>query len=163
MTARLPDVVVYLVRHGRTALNTAGRLRGHLDVSLDDVGRGEADALGRLFRGLPVTAVVSSPLARARATAAPIVRSTGAPLHVDIALADRDYGAWAGMGQVEVEARFGTLDAAPGVESVEAVADRAAACLDRLAVQFPSGPVVAVAHDAVNRLVPSLGPPDRIR
>ena len=29
---------VYLARHGRTALNAEGRLRGHLDPPLDDTG-----------------------------------------------------------------------------------------------------------------------------
>ncbi|MGH2843820.1 MAG: histidine phosphatase family protein, partial [Solirubrobacteraceae bacterium] len=42
-------VTVFLVRHGRTALNAAGVLRGHLDPPLDDVGVEEAGRLGELF------------------------------------------------------------------------------------------------------------------
>ena len=164
----LPDVVVYLVRHGRTSLNADGVLRGRLDPPLDDAGRTEAADLGNLFADLPLAAVVSSPLSRARETAAPIVATTGAPLDIDPALTDRDYGQWAGTRQDEVECRFGSLDAAPGVESAEAFAARVASALTRLADRWAPGPIAVVAHEAVNRhvlarLVPGLGPPGDIR
>jgi broad specificity phosphatase PhoE len=37
---------IYLVRHGRTKLNAAGVLRGHLDPPLDVVGRRQVRELG---------------------------------------------------------------------------------------------------------------------
>lgn len=52
----LPDVVVYLVRHGRTPLNADGVLRGRLDPPLDDAGRAEAADLGDLFIDVPLAA-----------------------------------------------------------------------------------------------------------
>src|SRR6266511_4128686 len=64
--------VVYLVRHGRTPLNAAGLLRGRLDPPLDDTGAQEAAALGRVFQGVTAASVFSSPLVRARQTAAAI-------------------------------------------------------------------------------------------
>ena len=161
-------VVVYLVRHGRTPLNAEGVLRGRLDPPLDDAGRAEAAVLGDLFVGVPLAAIVSSPLSRARETAEPIVATTGAPLDIDPALSDRDYGQWAGTRQDEVEGRFGSLDAAPGVEPAEAFAARVANALNRLADRWEPGPIAVVAHEAVNRyalarLVPGLGAPEDIR
>ena len=163
-----PDVVVYLVRHGRTPLNAEGVLRGRLDPPLDDAGRAEAADLGDLFVDVPLAAVVASPLSRARETAEPIAAATRAPLDVDPALTDRDYGPWAGTRQDEVECRFGSLDAAPGVEPAEAFAARVANALNRLADRWAPGPIAVVAHEAVNRhalarLVPDLGPPSDIR
>jgi glucosyl-3-phosphoglycerate phosphatase len=163
-----PDIVVYLVRHGRTPLNAEGVLRGRLDPPLDVAGRAEAAVLGDLFVDVPLAAVVTSPLSRARETAEPIAATTGAPLNVDPALTDRDYGQWAGTSQDEVECRFGSLDAAPGVELAEAFAARVASALNRLADRWAPGPIAVVAHEAVNRyaldrLVPGLGPPGVIR
>ena len=162
-----PDVVVHLVRHGRTPLNAEGVLRGRLDPPLDDAGRAEAADLGDLFVDVPLAAVVAGPLSRGRETAEPIAATTRAPLDFDPALTDRDYGPWAGTRQDEVECRFGSLDAAPGVEPAEAFAARVANALNRLADRWAPGPI-AVADEAVNchalaRLVPDLGPPSDIR
>ncbi|MGH9138006.1 MAG: histidine phosphatase family protein [Acidimicrobiales bacterium] len=160
-------VVVYLVRHGRTGLNAAGVLRGHLDPPLDAVGEAEAKALGEIFAPVALAAVVSSPLRRAVQTAGPIAGVTDALLAVDDELIDRDYGPWAGKPHTEVVERFGSLDAAPGVEPVPAFAARAAQAIESIAQRWALAPVAIVAHDAVNRyalaqLVPDLCPPDSI-
>ncbi len=73
------DGTVYLVRHGQTALNAASVLRGRLDPPLDAVGLREARALGETFAGVRLAAVVTSPLARARATGEPIAASDPRP------------------------------------------------------------------------------------
>ena len=162
-----PDAVIYLVRHGRTALNAAGVLRGRLDPPLDGVGIGEATALAKLFGAVPLTAVVTSPLLRARQTAAAIAEMTGATLALEEGLLDRDYGPCAGLTSDDVVARFGSVEAPPGVEPVDVVVARAVAAVRALARVWAPGPVAVVAHDAVNRhllghLVPELGDPDAI-
>src|SRR5579862_9282173 len=101
---------LYLVRHGQTALNAAGLLRGRLDPPLDEEGERQAQALAVFFAGVPVTVVVTSPLQRAVQTAAPIARSTSAPLVHDDAFIDRDYGVWAGRSHEDVERIHGSLD-----------------------------------------------------
>jgi protein CrcB len=153
--------VVYLVRHGRTPLNAAGLLRGRIDTPLDPVGQHEARSLAEVFADIRLSAIVASPLARARDTAAAIAATTGLPVTVDAGLADRDYGPWAGTSQAAVEAEFGSLDAAPGVEAAEEFSRRVIDAIARAAAAAESGPAV-VAHEAVNRhvianLVPSLG------
>jgi broad specificity phosphatase PhoE len=160
-------VVVYLIRHGRTDLNAAGLLRGRLDPPLDSEGRTEAAALANLFHDVRLAAVVCSPLLRARQTAERIAAVTRAPLEFDDRLLDRDYGSWAGHTPSELECRFGSVDAAPGVEQRDAFACRVRAAIVGLADDYAPGPVAVVAHDAVNRcalaqLVPDLGDADRI-
>lgn len=153
--------MLYLVRHGRTALNAAGVLRGHLDVPLDTIGWLQARRLGKTFAGVSPVVVVASPLARARETAAPIAAITGAPTVVDAHLIDRDYGPWAGRTVAEAEARWGCVDAAPEVEPLDVFAARVTRALRRLAEHLAGAPAVVVAHEAVNqvalaRLVPDL-------
>ncbi len=159
--------VVLLVRHGRTPLNATGELRGRIDVALDEIGQLQVAAVGRVLAVHDIGAILTSPLLRARQTAAAISTATGAPVEIDERFTDRDYGPWAGHPQAEVEERYGSLDAAPGVEPAAAVRSRAVAAMETAADRGDKQPVVVVAHDAVNRivlaaLVPALGPAERI-
>ena len=160
-------MVIYLMRHGRTALNAQGQLRGRLDPSLDEVGIGEAQALGRAFADIDVAAVVSSPLRRARQTADPIAASRQLTVKCDDRLIDRDYGPWAGKTADELLRRFGSIDDAPGVEPRGSLSDRALDAVMSLANSAGPRPVAVVAHDVVNRLVisrlvPEVGAADSI-
>jgi broad specificity phosphatase PhoE len=97
------------------------------------------------------TVVISSPLQRAVATAQAIGEAARTAVVIDAGLNDRDYGPWNGKPRTEVVRRFGSIDAAPGVEPPAAVASRARTALDRLVGQYGCGPLVLVSHDAVNR------------
>lgn len=144
---------LYLVRHARTSLNAEGRLRGRLDPPLDEVGRREAAAVAAVLAAFAPSRIVSSPLRRAVQTAEAIACRAGVPVVIDVRLADRDYGPWAGSSEADVVAENGSIDLAPGVESVASVVDRARAALDAQAEYLESGAVVMVSHDAVNRLL----------
>ncbi|HEV2636572.1 MAG TPA: MSMEG_4193 family putative phosphomutase [Actinocrinis sp.] len=63
-----------LIRHGRTTANAGGLLAGRTPgVELDDHGRAQAAALGLRLAGVPLAAVVSSPLERTRQTSAALL------------------------------------------------------------------------------------------
>ena len=93
---------VYLARHGRTALNADGRLRGRSDPPLDRVGIAEATKLAQALAAKHPTVVISSPLQRAVATARAIGEAAGAAVAIDAELNDRDYGPWNGKPRNEV-------------------------------------------------------------
>lgn len=153
------EAMVYLLRHGETELNASGCLRGGVDVDLNAVGRRQADDLARLFQAVTLQRVISSPLRRARQTAEPTARAMGLNVEVDDALNDRDFGAWAGERQHDVEAQFGSLDAAPGVESWQALGQRVHKAFLQIAATLDSKPIIIVGHDAVNRaLLHALAP-----
>jgi broad specificity phosphatase PhoE/predicted GNAT family acetyltransferase len=142
---------VYLARHGRTALNADDRLRGLSDPPLDRVGIAEAARLAQALAAKHPTVVISSPLQRAVATARAIAEAAGATLVIDARLNDRDYGTWNGKPRTDVLRRYGSIDAAPGVEPIGAVASRARTALEQLVDEYGPRPVVLVSHDAVNR------------
>jgi broad specificity phosphatase PhoE len=144
---------VYLARHGRTALNAAGRLRGLSDPPLDDVGHAEAARLGAALATYAPTVVISSPLQRAVATAQAIGAAAGVAVVVDKRLNDRDYGPWTGQPRADVERQFGTIDAAPDVETATALTARAFAAFAELTSEHSAGPVVMVSHDAFNTVL----------
>lgn len=154
---------VYLARHGRTALNADGRLRGLADPPLDQVGMAEVSRLATELATRHPTLVISSPLQRAVATAQAIAAAAGVTAQVDDRLNDRDYGPQTGRPRIEVENEYGSVDSAPGVEPVAALAERAWRAFFELVAELGPGPLVMVSHDAFNQallrqLDPSLGP-----
>jgi probable phosphoglycerate mutase len=144
---------LYLVRHGRTALNAEGRLRGHANPPLDEVGEQEARAVGSVLAHTHPVRVYCSPLDRAVRTAQIIGELCDAHVSPDQRFMDRDYGPWTGEVRAEVITRFGSVDAAPGVEPTASVLERARpaldAVLDDAAAAGLEAPVVVVTHDAV--------------
>ena len=154
---------LYLVRHGRTALNAVGRLRGHANPPLDDRGECEARAVGAVIARTRPARVYCSPLDRAVRTAQLIGEACGIEAESDERFMDRDYGPWTGELRDEVITRFGSVDAAPGVEPTASVLERARpaidAVLDETITAGTHGPVVIVTHDAVIKpLVRSIDP-----
>jgi probable phosphoglycerate mutase len=142
---------VYLVRHGQTALNAEGRLRGLANPPLDEIGVAEARAVAEALSGKGASRVVSSPLERASRTAGIIAEAAGVESSVDERFNDRDYGPQTGEIKAEVIARWGSVDDAPGVEPAGIVLARARPALDALLDDSIGGPVIVVTHDAVIR------------
>src|SRR5699024_9396873 len=111
------------------------------------------------FAETPLSRVLASPLQRAVRTAEPVARVHG--LHVEPAagLNDRDYGQWTGAERCEVIDRYGSIDAAPGVESWDALSTRVAEAFDDLVAESDGPAIVIVGHDASNRaLLKTLAP-----
>jgi broad specificity phosphatase PhoE len=139
--------VLYLVRHGRTAHNASCRLLGRLDVPLDDLGRRQAAALGRVPALHGALRVITSPLTRARDTAAAL----GPPVTVDERWAEIDYGIYDGL---ELEAAadlwrgWGTdLAFTPeGGESLAGVGARVREACEDLWPEAAEHDIVVVTH-----------------
>jgi probable phosphoglycerate mutase len=81
--------VLILVRHGESVANAQGLLLGRTDAELTDVGRAQAVAARSLLRD-PVVEVRTSPLSRARDTAA--LLRLGPPATIDERWVEVDYG-----------------------------------------------------------------------
>ena len=165
--AREAPATLFLARHGRTALNAAGLLRGRLDPPLDEVGLDEARRLAENLARVRVLSVVTSPLRRAVQTADAVARRIGVEPSVDVRLVDRDYGGCAGKTKQEVEALWGAVDRAPGVEPLHKVRARALEALLDIAARAAGSSAVVVSHDVVIRTAlvsfdPGLGDPERL-
>src|SRR4051812_41703851 len=117
---------LYLVRHGETDWNRARRIQGSTDIPLNDTGRAQATATGRLLARRQWDAVVASPLSRAVETAALISREIGLGTpELEHAIAERNYGDAEGMTGAEIDALYPNGAEVPGRESREAVVARA--------------------------------------
>lgn len=97
--------LVLLVRHGLTA-GTGRVLTGRAPgISLDDRGRRQAAALAQRLAGLPLDAIVTSPLERCRETADAVAAARDgnpATVHTDAGLIEVGYGDWTGRALAEL-------------------------------------------------------------
>jgi broad specificity phosphatase PhoE len=148
--AKSPRSTVYLCRHGETPLNADGRLRGLSDPDLDAIGRQQAEALAITLQPTRPVAVLASPLRRTMQTAEAIAVACVLTTELSDDLLDRDYGPQNGHRLDEVDATWGSVDNAPGVEPWESVLARGQSALDKATTRAMNGPVVLVSHDAVN-------------
>jgi broad specificity phosphatase PhoE len=105
---------VLLVRHGQSEWNAVRRWQGSADIALTELGRAQAEALGRALAtgheattGVEFAAVWSSDLQRASATAAIIAAHLGiGTVHVDRRLREAHAGSWQGLTPDEIELRW---------------------------------------------------------
>jgi len=90
-------MTVILLRHGRSVSNTAHTLAGRSEgVELDDKGFAQAAALAERLDGLPIKALIRSPLLRCRLTLEPLAAALGLEPQIDERLSEVDYGQWTG-------------------------------------------------------------------
>ncbi|NYV75910.1 histidine phosphatase family protein [Streptomyces sp. UH6] len=130
-----------LVRHGRSTANTAGLLAGRMPgVTLDERGAAQAAALPARLEGVPLAAVVSSPLQRCQETVRPLLDARpGLRLHTEDGINECDYGDWTGRKLdeltdeplMEIVQAHPTAAAFPGGESMRTMQHRAAEAVRR--------------------------------
>jgi broad specificity phosphatase PhoE len=158
---------VFLLRHGETEWNTAGRFQGQRDSPLTARGREQAAQLGgilhRSFAAGRMPILHVSPLGRTRETAAIFCWCMGdlTQVTVDSRLQEVSAGSWDGLTQEDIEAGWpGALDGsnpydwyfrAPDGETLDAACRRVRSWLAEL--DELDGPVVAVSHGLLGRLV----------
>ena len=155
---------VCLIRHASTAWNEEGRVQGRTDIPLSSVGR-EQVASWRLPDGFAAARCVTSPLTRARETAALL----GFPdASADARLAEMSWGGFEGRRLAELREELGDAFAdnerlgldfrPPGGETPREVAARLADFL-RDDAAGSGDDVLLVAHKGVLRaaLVLTLG------
>lgn len=148
-----------LIRHGESEGNRSRTFTPTPAVPLTDEGRRQVRAAAAWIgaRYLPAR-IVSSPFTRARQTADILAGAFGLPVGVEEDLRERSYGTLAGQ-PYEAALAAGDYDPAAywrwcppgGGETLEAVAARAGAVVDRLAREAGARDVVVVSHGAVMR------------
>ncbi len=144
-----------LLRHGETPLSVEKRFAGTTDAPLTERGRAQARAAALALKGRGLDAIVTSPLARCRDTAAEVAAATGLDVRVEDGLREAAFGEWEGLTFAEAGERWpGELkawlaspDAAPpGGESFAHAARRVRTALDKLKVRYRERTVLVVSH-----------------
>ena len=147
--------LVILVRHGQTpttGVKLPGRAKG---LHLSDVGRQQADAVAERLSVLSrIDAIYTSPLERARETAAPLARRRAMAARVERGLLECDFGEWTGgdlkdLGKKpewQTVQKFPSGFRFPGGESFTEMQSRIVEAIARMRARHPGGVVVAFSH-----------------
>ncbi len=148
---------VLLVRHGRTPTTgqvLPGRAKG---LHLGDEGIAQAqraaDRISALGSG-KIAAVYSSPMERARETAAPIAKATGHRVKVRKGLIEADFGDWTGRKLVDLNKlpewsqvqRYPSGFRFPGGESFTEMQQRMTNAIAELVAEHPGETIVCASH-----------------
>jgi broad specificity phosphatase PhoE len=146
----------WLVRHGESTWNSAGRFQGSQDAPLSARGRAQAGALAERLRTVGFDALYTSPLRRAHDTAAACRAALGLEPVPVAELREVGLGAWEGLTLDAVRAHDGEryrrwlaapVDCpAPGGEPMVGLARRVQAALDALCRRHVGGRVLVVSH-----------------
>lgn len=150
---------LYLVRHGETDWNAAGRLLSFTDMPLNPRGEEQAVALAAALAGVRWDRAVSSPLLRARRTAEVVLapRSDAPELEIDDRLREMHFGPFEGWSEAELESdplavtRRSDGAQIPGIEPEEDVAERARSFLG--AIGSAHGMTLVVGHGRMLRIL----------
>lgn len=146
-----------LVRHGATGWTLTGRYQGRADPALCAQGFAEAAALAASLGQHAIGQIVTSPLLRARQTAALLAAAASLPSpRIDDQLSEIDYGAWEGLTQPEIKATWPGLLRAwkhtpeavrpPGGESLGELRQRVRAALSTWRPASGTHAVLLVTH-----------------
>ena len=165
---------LYLVRHCEAEGNTLGLMQGRSDFGISGNAPKQLDLVSLRLRNVPFTAVYSSPLKRAFATAQAIDRYHGLGVRKDDGIMEIDMGDWESHSWEEIKRNYPDivkvwdetphLFQAPGGESVAHVAERMWEAVSAIARDNPGGTVCAVSHGCAIRsfLRAALGwPPEK--
>jgi len=96
----------YLLRHGETIWNKDNnRYCGISDISLSAEGRQQVSQAADFLAQLPISAIYSSPLQRAKESAGIIARRTALKPQIDPRLMEQNFGEWEGLTSSAIAAK----------------------------------------------------------
>lgn len=160
------STLLLLVRHGATPTTgqvLPGRAPG---LHLSDVGRQQAREVAERIDALPLAAIYTSPMERARETAAPTAEKFGLEPQVMDDLIECEFGEWTGQKLIDlyklpewktVQQQPSTFRF-PGGESFTEMQQRMAAAVEEIAARHTGEVVALFSHaDPLKAVVAHLG------
>ncbi len=157
---------IYFVRHGQTKFNLEKRLQGWRDSPLSDHGIEQAKQVANAVSQLDAVQGFASPLGRAQQTAEIIGEKVSFSFEPLDDLREVSFGDFEGNTLPELDVKFpGEWEkrqnakwtyCPPGGEANQDAVERGKRAVERFSKEAENGPVIVVAHFAINRIVFSL-------
>ncbi|KPA74803.1 putative phosphoglycerate mutase protein [Leptomonas pyrrhocoris] len=156
---------VHVCRHGQDMDNVHGILNGHRDEPLSELGRSQAAAVAKKIQesGVSYTAIYSSPLQRAFATATAIGAAVGVPVQVRDDLIERDFGILSGKPYADITKYAGDnvlqgdkilyFLSSEGCETFDRCYERAQGVLADVDAKHPAEHVLLVCHGDIGKML----------
>ncbi len=147
---------LFVARHGQTPWNVENKVCGLTDVPLTEIGVEQARALAQSAKDKNFSAILCSPLLRARHTAQFTADTCHLPLIIEPRLIEQNYGIYEGKSGFDPDflgnkRLFATRY--PGGESHMDVAARIYPLLQELREKCTTQNVLLVCHGGVCRVI----------
>jgi broad specificity phosphatase PhoE len=157
----------YIVRHGQTDWNVAGRIQGHQESQLTDKGRQQAQERAQNFEGITFDAAYASDLSRAKETAEILLEGQGHTLRTSPRLREVSQGSLEGYHRDKAREEFSEIyelwdrsddhermkiRKVPGAETGEEAAERFLDQIKAIARDHKNQTVLVVTHGGVMRI-----------
>lgn len=154
---------LYLIRHGETDYNNALRFQGQTDIPLNHKGIEQAEKVAGFLKDVPLQAIYTSSLKRARTTAEIIGRAKDLEPQATDALREMSFGIWENMNSKDIQKKYEkewkdffaspAKTKIPEGESMSEVQQRAYPEVQRILDRYPEGDVAFVAHGGIIRVL----------
>lgn len=154
---------VYLVRHGQTEWNKSLRFRGRIDISLNEGGCREAEAIAEAMKDKDIDAIFASPLRRSIETAQPAAKLLGLEIVPDPGFIDISYGDWEGLTSNTVKERYKDqytqwkespdLVRFPGGENLQEVRERSFRAFKGVVGENSGRSILIIPHRVINKVL----------
>ncbi len=154
---------LYLIRHGETDYNNALRFQGQTDIPLNQKGIEQAEKAADFFRDIPLQAIYTSTLIRAKTTAEIIAGVKGMDVQETDALREMSFGIWENMNSKDIQKKYAkewkdffaspARTTIPQGESMLDVQKRAYPTVQEILDRYPEGDVAFVAHGGIIRVL----------
>ena len=142
-------MILYLVRHGQTDLNTQKRFQGQMNTPMNEVGIQQIKDLAdkMVKEGITFDKLITSPLDRAKMSAEIIAEKTGFPGDIII---DPDFieRSWGTLEGVAWQPGLDLDDPKYQMETISDLCDRAKRALGKYAFS-PDEKILIVSHGAM--------------
>ncbi|USD68020.1 histidine phosphatase family protein [Vibrio sp. SCSIO 43136] len=149
---------IHLFRHGQTEANLEGRIQGHLDAPLTELGIQQAIDARSKISGIEFDVVITSPSGRAVHTADLLMNGSLTQMKTHTGLMEINLGSWEGKTFEEV-AQLNPKQhhniwhqpsqfVCEGAETFAQVAERGLAALNEIVGEHPNQTILMVSHAA---------------
>ena len=154
---------IFLIRHGQTEWNLAGKYQGQSNVQLSARGVEQARMLAAAFPARQLDAIYASDLSRAMTTARMIAERFRLPVQPEKAFREMNFGDWEGLTYAEIAAKWPDIAndffrrpdrlLVPHGETFAILQERAVARVEELCAAHAGQTIAVFAHGAVLRTI----------
>lgn len=150
--------MIYVIRHGQTDWNLAGKTQGSIDIELNETGRSQAQNVKNELTNARLDAVLCSPLKRCKSTAEIICKDRNVPIIELENLRERDFGEFEGK-QKNVDydwTEFWNWEQNQKYKQAENVRDffsRVANVIEKIKKEYMGKNVLIVTHSGVCAMI----------
>ena len=155
---------IYVIRHGQTDWNVAGKCQGMTDIELNNTGIEQAKKASEQFKNYKIDLIICSPLKRTRKTAEIINEATKCNIIIDERLIERGCGEvegttkeeWPGIvdnEDIDIINNYYLNWNKKDIEPIQTICKRVWNLLDEIQEKYKDKNVLLVTHGGTCRAI----------